>query len=135
MLPWRSVRACELSAGMTHGTRDAAIVRALRALTHIAAKRAAGERLYEGRVVNIGPAGMPQGQMKGAGKGILVALKDGAEGFSALSLYRYRAAIRKQRRDDDKGRRLQYRTTQNINRMDKKHNRLMNGVSVAHAAR
>ena len=101
----------------------------------VAAKRAAGERLYEGRVVNIGPAGMPHDQMKGAGKGILVALKDGAEGFSALSLYRYRAAIRKQRRDDDKGRRLQYRTTQNINRMDKKANRLMNGVSVAHAAR
>eukprot|EP00934_Nitzschia_sp_Nitz4_P008889 Nitzschia sp. Nitz4//scaffold36_size144017//41905//43300//NITZ4_003077-RA/size144017-snap-gene-0.207-mRNA-1//-1//CDS//3329549429//8879//frame0 len=100
----------------------------------VAAKRAAGERLYEGRVINIGQP-MPQDQLKGAGKGILVALKDGAEGFSALSLYRYRAAVRKQRRDDEKGRRLQYRTTQNINRMDKKANRLMNGVSVAHASR
>lgn len=100
----------------------------------VAAKRAAGERLYEGRVVNIGQP-MPQAEMKSVGKGILVALKDGVEGFSALSLYRYRAAVRKQRRDDDKGRRLQFRTTQNINRMDKKANRLMNGVSVAHAAR
>lgn len=100
----------------------------------VAAKQAAGERLYEGRVVNIGGPMAPE-QLQGSGKGILVALKDGAEGFSALSLYRYRAAVRKQRRDDDMGRRLQYRTTQNINRMDKKHNRLMNGVSVAHAAR
>lgn len=100
----------------------------------VAAKQAAGERLYEGRVVNIGGP-ISKEQLKGSGKGILVAMKDGVEGFSALSLYRYRAAVRKQRRDDDKGRRLQYRTTQNINRMDKKANRLMNGVSVAHAAR
>ena len=68
-----------------------------------------------------------------AGNGILVKSKDG--GFSALSLYRFRAAVQKQRRDDAKGRRLQQRTTQNINKMDKKANRLMNGVSVAHAAR
>ena len=69
------------------------------------------------------------------GKGILVPLKDGIQGFSALSLYRYRAAICKQRRDDEKGQRLHYRTKLNMNRMDKKANRLMNGVSVAHAAR
>lgn len=100
----------------------------------VAAKHAAGERLYEGQVVNVGHP-IASEKNGGTGRGILVRLKDGAEGFSALSLYRYRAAIRKQRRDDDKGRRLTYRTTQNINRMDKKANRLMNGVSVAHAAR
>eukprot|EP00980_Cylindrotheca_fusiformis_P028066 scaffold22577_cov122-Cylindrotheca_fusiformis.AAC.45 len=100
----------------------------------VAAKHAAGERMYDGRVVNIGRP-LQVDKSKGSGKGILVSLKDGAEGFSTLSLYRYRAAIRKQHRDDDKGRRLTYRTTQNINRMDKKANRLMNGVSVAHAAR
>lgn len=102
----------------------------------VAAKQAAGERIFDGQVVNISGAGaMPREQLKGAGKGILVGLKDGAEGFSALSLYRYRAAVRKQRRNDQVGRRLKHRTTLNMNRMDKKANRLMNGVSVAHAAR
>jgi len=100
----------------------------------VAAKRAAGERMYEGRVVNINQPLM-QDTLKGAGKGILVPLKDGVEGFSALSLYRYRAAVRKQHRDEDKARRIKYKSTQNINRMDKKANRLMNGVSVAHAKR
>jgi pre-60S factor REI1 len=100
----------------------------------VAAKRAAGERLYEGRVINIGDP-FTNGQMQGSGGGVLVPLKDGAKGFSALSLYRFRAAVYKQRRDDDKGRRLKQRTTRNINRMDKKANRLMNGVSVAHAKR
>jgi pre-60S factor REI1 len=100
----------------------------------VAAKRAAGERLYEGRVVNIDQV-QPSHELKGAGKGVLVKLKDGAEGFSALSLYRYRAVVRKQRRDNDKGQRQIYRTTLNMNRMDKKANRLMNGVSVAHAKR
>lgn len=101
----------------------------------VAAKRAAGERLYDGQVVNISGNPMPRDQLKGAGKGILVPLKGGVEGFSVLSLYRYRAAIRKQRRDDEKGQRLHFRTKLNMNRMDKKANRLMNGVSVAHAAR
>ena len=105
----------------------------------VAARQAAGERLYDGQVVNIhgahGGNPLPLHQMKGVGKGILVGLKDGVQGFSALSLYRYRAAVLKQRRNDDKGRRLQYRTTLNMNRMDKKGNRLMNGVSVAHALR
>lgn len=100
----------------------------------VAAKQASGERMYEGRVVNINQT-MSDDKMKGAGKGILVAIKGGREGFSALSLYRFRAAVRKQHRDEDKARRIQYKTTQNINRMDKKANRLMNGVSVAHAAR
>jgi pre-60S factor REI1 len=99
----------------------------------VAAKRAADERLYEGRVVNIGDPF--NGQMKGSGRGILVPLKDGAKGFSALSLYRFRAVVKKQRRDDDMGHRLKLRTSRNINRMDKKANRLMNNVSVAHAKR
>ena len=69
-----------------------------------------------------------------AGNGILVP--SGAGGtYSQLSIYRYRAAVRKQRRGEVQGQRLHERTSQNINRMDKKHNRLMNGVSVAHAAR
>jgi len=100
----------------------------------VAARTAAGERVFEGKVVNINRP-LPPETNGGSGKGILVAMKGGPEAFSALSLYRYRAAVRKQRRDDDKGRRLKYKTTQNINRMDKKANRLMNGVSVAHAAR
>ncbi|KAL3935246.1 MAG: hypothetical protein SGBAC_009196 [Bacillariaceae sp.] len=100
----------------------------------VAAKAAAGERMYEGQVININRPLLPETN-GGSGKGILVPIKAGPEAFSALSLYRYRAAVRKQRRDDDKGRRLTYKTTQNINRMDKKANRLMNGVSVAHAAR
>jgi pre-60S factor REI1 len=102
----------------------------------VAARRAAGERLHDGQVVSFSGAGaMPTKQLKGVGKGILVGLKDGVEGFSAVSLYRYRAAVRKQRRNDVQGQRLQYRSTLNMNRMDKKANRLMNGVSVAHALR
>jgi pre-60S factor REI1 len=110
----------------------------------IAAQEAAGERLYEGRVININqhrhPLSKNLNEITGAGKGVLVPLsKEGAGGgptqFSALSLYRYRAAVRKQRRGDEKGKRIREKTFQNINRMDKKANRLMNGVSVAHAAR
>ena len=55
----------------------------------VAAKNAAGERLYQGRVVNIsgngGLAGMKGGAAAAAGNGILVPSKDGG-GFSALSL-------------------------------------------------
>jgi pre-60S factor REI1 len=99
----------------------------------VAAKTGASERMYEGRVVNIGQS--TEQPIRGAGKGVLVALKGGAAGFSALSLYRYRAAVRKQRRDEGKGRRFKNRTGLPINKMDKKANRIMNGVSVAHAAR
>mmetsp|Transcript_87825 Transcript_87825/g.131697 ORF Transcript_87825/g.131697 Transcript_87825/m.131697 type:complete len:435 (+) Transcript_87825:253-1557(+) len=99
----------------------------------IAAKRAAGERVYQGSVVNIGSPS--NGKMKGSGSGILVPLEDGVKGFSALSLYRFRAAVKKQRRDDEAGHRLKQRTSQNVNRMDKKANRLMNNVSVAHNPR
>ena len=122
----------------------------------LAARKAAGERLYRGRVHNISygstgnptadtataantlvltKAGISPGVAAGRlGKGILVPSGPGGS-FSQLSIYRYRAAIRKQRRGDFKGQRLHNKTNQNINRMDKKHNMLMNGVSVAHAAR
>jgi len=101
----------------------------------VAAKTAAGERMWEGKVVNMSGPLSPFKQNHGSGKGILVPMKEDPRAYSAISLYRYRAIVKKQQRDDDKGRRLQYRTTLNINRMDKKANRLMNGVSVAHAKR
>ena len=90
-------------------------------------------------------AGLVAGAAAGrSGRGILVPTSGtsgpsggggGAGSFTALSLYRYKAAVKKSRREEAKGRRLQQRTKMNINRMDKKANRLMNGVSVAHAAR
>lgn len=110
----------------------------------VAARRAAGERLFNGQVINIhgmeensqtlAKAGIKPGAAAGrAGKGILVKGEGGA--YTSLSIYRYRAVMRKQRREDKQGKRLYEKSKQNINRMDKKHNRLMNGVSVAHAAR
>lgn len=107
-------------------------------LAIVAAKKASGERMFNGQVVNIHDHNLKHDKVRGAGRGILVAV-GGGEGnvatFSALSLYRYRAAIRKQRRGDFKGKKIREKAFQNINRMDKKANRLMNGVSVAHAAR
>ena len=110
----------------------------------VAARRAAGERLFNGQVYNIhgteenalalAKAGICPSQAAGrAAKGILVKGEGGM--YTSFSIYRYRAALRKQRRGDFKGKRIEEKTKQNINRMDKKHNRLMNGVSVAHAAR
>ena len=138
-----------------------------------AARRAAGERVYAGRVHQTGGgaggapaaggdggdadnsrettlalarAGLVAGAAAGrSGRGILVPASGtsgpsgsgtaGAGSFTALSLYRYKAVVKKSRREEAKGRRLQQRTKLNMNRMDKKANRLMNGVSVAHAAR
>jgi len=124
-----------------------------------AARIAAGERLYRGRVYQLGggpatasrnpieasraqalalsTAGVAPGLAAGrAGRGILVANANNVgSGFTQISVYRFRAVLRKQRREDARGKRLMDRTRQNINRMDKKHNRLMNNVSVAHAAR
>ena len=114
----------------------------------VAARRAAGDRVYNGRVYNV--AKQPQSghtnalalaracaatgvAPSGEGQGILVPSRGG--GFTAVSLYRYRAVVKKAHRDEARGQRLQNRTKQNINRMDKKANRLMNGVSVAHASR
>mmetsp|Transcript_17081 Transcript_17081/g.21285 ORF Transcript_17081/g.21285 Transcript_17081/m.21285 type:complete len:365 (-) Transcript_17081:240-1334(-) len=68
------------------------------------------------------------------GQGILVK-GTGVSGFSQISVYRYRAAVRKERRDEAKYYRRKMKNRYNMNRMDKKANRLMNGVSVAHALR
>ncbi|KAL3785862.1 hypothetical protein HJC23_008750 [Cyclotella cryptica] len=130
-----------------------------------AARVAAGDRLYGGRVVNLyrledgrrehGSANAGEGdsstamvssmgRMAGSiptgrnGKGILVFAGGSTEsrgGFTSLSLYRYRAAVKKQRREDDKGSRLQYRTKQNMNKMNKKGNILSTGFSTAMAPR
>lgn len=129
-----------------------------RASVH-AARTAAGERLYRGRVYQLGgdstttsqnpveasraqalalsTAGVTPGLAAGrAGKGILVANgSNAAGGFTQVSVYRFRAVLRKQRREDARGKRLADRTRLPKNKMDKKHNRLMNDVSVAHAAR
>ena len=56
-------------------------------------------------------------------------------GFTSLSLYRYRAAIKKQRREDDSGRRLQYRSRMNMNKMNKKGNNIATGVVTSHMPR
>ena len=108
-------------------------------LAVVAAQRASGERMFGGQVVNIHDYNLKHDKVRGAGKGILHAvagLGDGAPAtFSTLSLYRYRAAVRKQRRGDQQGHKIKQKSFMNINRMDKKANRLMNGVSVAHAAR
>ena len=104
----------------------------------VAAQQAAGERMYQGRVVNINQLQQIGGGSGGSGKGILVPSKDATGAvvsFSSLSLYRYRAVVRKQRRDDARGQRLQNRTKLNMNRMDKKGNRLMNGINVQMALR
>lgn len=103
-----------------------------------AAQLAAGERLFRGRVYNTSivstdKPGSIQHCGLSAGRGILVSSGDG--NFTQLSVYRYRAAVRKQRQGDRKGQKIYEKTNQNMNKMDKKHNRLMNGVSVAHAAR
>lgn len=124
----------------------------------MAARRANGERLLNGQVydtyamrhgngnnqdnstaLQLAKAGLAVGAARGrAGKGILVASGNGpsgAQSYTALSLYRYKAAVKKARKEEFKGRKLQERTSLPMNKMDKKANRLMNGVSVAHAAR
>ena len=125
------------------------------------AREAAGDRLYGGRVVNLhrlnngggegnndGTAGeggndmssstalATMGRMAGSiptgrsGKGILVS-GEGKGGFTSLSLYRYRAAVKKQRREDARGQRLQHRSKMNLNKMDKKGNTRATGVVTA----
>jgi pre-60S factor REI1 len=119
-----------------------------------AARQAAGERLYRGRVYNIGNngsvvtcdnesshmsralaiCGISPGSAAGrAGNGILVTNTSGT--YSQISVYRYKAALRKQRTQMRQGQQIIQRTKTNMNRMDKKANRLMNNVSVAHAQR
>jgi pre-60S factor REI1 len=125
-----------------------------------AAQQAAGERLYRGRVYQIGNgaststalvsrggedqaknhalvmAGIAPGTAAGrAGRGLLVPSTANGGTYTQVSVYRYRAAMRKQRRGERAGQLIHQRTATNMNRMDKKANRLMNNVSVAHAAR
>jgi len=69
----------------------------------------------------------------GNGKGILV--QNAHRSFTTVSLYRYRAALRKERRDQKRSRRQRHKTEFPINKMDKKGNRMITGVSVAHAPR
>jgi pre-60S factor REI1 len=87
------------------------------------------------------PASMAMGR---GGQGILVPTTtsnnnnnngNNASSFTQLSLYRFRAVLRQQKRDEMRAMKLHNRTAQNMNRMDKKANRLMNNVSVAHAKR
>jgi len=120
----------------------------------LAAKRANGERLLDGRVYDLNAlksqqdesalqlvkAGLAPGAARGrAGRGILVNVTgsgdNGGASYTMISLYRYKAAVNKARREDFKGRRLQQKTILPMNKMDKKANRLYNNVSVAHAAR
>lgn len=70
------------------------------------------------------------------GKGILVGGGGGSGGgFSAVSLYRYRAALKKSRRGEASGHRAYLKYKNNGNKFDKKGNRLVTNVSVAHALR
>ena len=122
------------------------------------AKEAAGDRMYNGRVVNLYRLqGDDQQQQDGGGnsstalantmgrmagniptgrngRGILVS-GGGKGGFSSLSLYRYRAVVKKARKDDARGQRLELSSRMNMNRMDKKANNKMTGVCVALAPR
>ena len=68
------------------------------------------------------------------GKGILVKAA-GASDFTKVSLYRYRAALTKSRMEEAQCFRRRMRTEININKLNKKGNRLVNNVSVAHAKR
>lgn len=115
------------------------------------AKDAGGDRLYEGRVVNLyqlregygdgndtkalaATMGITSGSIpKGRnGRGILIDGGSGANGgFTSLSLYRYRAQIKVQRRQEKQGQRLALRQQLNMNKMDKKANNLMTGVCTA----
>lgn len=120
-----------------------------------AATEAGGDRLYNGRVVNLyqlreGELNNAEGETSTAltamgriagniptgrnGRGILIS-GGGSAGFSSLSLYRYRAVVKKARRDDAKGQRLQYRQSMNMNKMGKKHNNLHSGVVMTHQPR
>jgi len=122
----------------------------------VAAKRANKERVVEGRVYDLSAhtqsqhgkdgtlqlvkAGLVAGAARGrSGHGILVNAPGtgGARGssFTLASLYRFKAAVNKERKEEFRGKRLQERTRLPMNKMDKKANRLHNNVSVAHALR
>jgi len=69
----------------------------------------------------------------GNGKGILV--QNAFSKYTKVSLYRYRAALRKERRDVKKAQRQEQKYQIPINKLDKKGNRMITNVSVAHALR
>lgn len=123
-----------------------------------AAKKASGEHLFNGRVYDINTQRREQQKSGGynnmialakvglsmsvargrSGKGILVPSSgaiQGATSFTALSLYRYKAAVKKSRREEFRAKLIIERTSQPMNKMDKKGNRMITGVSVAHAKR
>jgi len=72
---------------------------------------------------------------KAASNGAIVTIERGLANYTALSVYRYKAVIKKQRRQDSSGFRKYQKYYNRHNRFDKKGNRIMNGVSVAHAKR
>jgi pre-60S factor REI1 len=86
-----------------------------------------------------GPSMIPHGRRDGGG----ILVREGAGGgggaagggYTSLSLYRYRAAVKKQRREDDRGRRLQHRSRMNMNKMNKKGNNIATGVVTSHMPR
>ena len=67
--------------------------------------------------------------------GALLSTETGLSNYSTLSVYRYKAVIKKQRQQDSTGYRQYQKYFNRHNRFDKKGNRIMNGVSVAHAKR
>ena len=67
--------------------------------------------------------------------GAIAATDKGLSSYTTLSVYRYKAVIKKQRRQDNTGHRQFQKYYNRHNRFDKKGNRMMNGVSVAHAKR
>ncbi|KAL3812171.1 hypothetical protein ACHAXA_011857 [Cyclostephanos tholiformis] len=78
---------------------------------------------------------IPPGRRDGGGILVPEGSGGGKGGYTSLSLYRYRAAIKKQRREDDRGRRLQYRSRMNMNKMNKKGNNIATGVVTSHMPR
>jgi len=126
-----------------------------------AARRAGDERLIEGRVygggnengndeptlstLTLAKMGLVAGAAKGReGRGILVSTSgrgghngtvSASKAYTALSYFRYKAAIKQYKKGEWAGRRLRERNWLPINKMDKKANRLFNNVSVAHAKR
>lgn len=94
-------------------------------------------RIQEG--INLRGQGRITGRM---GRGILLRTNSFTSSeaswiptYTTLSLYRYKAAIKKCRRGERYGKSLHEQTMLNMNKMDKRTNRLINNVSVAHAPR
>lgn len=74
-------------------------------------------------------------QQKAAMNGAIITRESGLANYTALSVYRYKAVMKKAKRQEASGYRQYQKYYNRHNRFDKKGNRLMNGVSVAHAKR